>query len=184
MNVGDEKGAILDDAVVRVKPRRVLELGTYCGYSALRIVRAMSADGHLYTVEFNSANAAIARRILDHAGVGERVTILVGTLSDGGSTLRTLREEHGFTPGSVDFVFIDHAKEEYLPDLRRILDEGWLHPGSVVVADNVKFPGAPEFRAYLKAQEGRTFRTVEHETRVEYQSVLKDIVTVSEHLAS
>jgi catechol O-methyltransferase len=182
MNVGDEKGAILDAAVRRATPRRTLELGTYCGYSALRIVRAMPPDGHLYTVEFNPANAAIARRIVDHAGVADRVTVVVGTLGDGGRTLRTLREDHGFTAGSVDLVFIDHAKEEYLPDLWRILDEGWLHPGSAVVGDNVKFPGAPEFRAYLKEQEGRAFRTVEHETHVEYQSVLKDIVTESEYL--
>jgi catechol O-methyltransferase len=51
---------------------------------------------------------------------------------------------HGFAPGVVDFVFIDHAKEAYLPDLERVLERRWLHPGSVVVADNIKFPGAPE----------------------------------------
>jgi catechol O-methyltransferase len=43
-------------------------------------------------------------------------------------------------------VFIDHDKDAYLPDLQRIGAEGWLHPGSVVVADNVRFPGAPAYR--------------------------------------
>ena len=54
--------------------------------------------------------------------------------------------------------------------------------GTVVVADNVKFPGAPEYRAYLKAQEGKSWRTVEHDTHVEYQSLLKDLVLESQYL--
>jgi len=115
INVGDEKGEILDHAVRRVRPRRILELGTYCGYSALRMVRVMSPNAHLYSVEFNPDNAEIARRIWIHAGINDRVTAIVGTLGDGGRTLRRLREEHGFTEGSLDFVFLDHHKDAYLP---------------------------------------------------------------------
>jgi catechol O-methyltransferase len=181
INVGDEKGAILDEAIRRVRPRRLLELGTYCGYSALRTVRAMPAEARLYTIELNPANAQIARRIWDHAGVGDRVTVVVGHLGDGGSTLARLRAEHGFTDGSLDFVFIDHEKSAYLPDLHRILNQNWLHPGSVVVADNVKFPGAPQYRAYLKQQEGKSWRTIEHKAHVEYQSVITDLVLESEY---
>jgi catechol O-methyltransferase len=51
-----------------------------------------------------------------------------------------------------------------------------------VVADNVKFPGAPEYRAYMQASEGTLWRTVEHDTHVEYQSVIKDLVLVSDYL--
>lgn len=184
MNVGDEKGEILDAAVRRCRPARILELGTYCGYSALRITRSMPPGAHLYSVEFSPANAAIARRILDHAGVADRVTVVVGTLGDGGATLGALRDEHGFGSEAVDLVFVDHAKDQYLPDLLRILDEGWLRRGAVVVGDNVRFPGAPEFRAYLREQEGRLFRTVEHDTHVEYQSLVRDIVTESEFLGA
>ena len=182
MNVGDEKGAILDRAVRRVRPRRLLELGTYCGYSALRTVREMSPDARLYSVEFNAANARIARRIWDHAGVGQRATVVVGTLGDGGQTLARLEAEHGFTSGSVDFVFVDHDKAAYLADVERIVERGWLHAGSVVVADNVKIPGAPAYRTYMKAQEGRSWRTVEHETHLEYQTLLTDLVLESEYL--
>ena len=85
-------------------------------------------------------------------------------------------------PGSVDFVFIDHAKEAYLPDLQRIVDKGWLHAGSVVVADNVKFPGAPDYREFMQEHEGHDWRTVEHETHVEYQTLIKDLVLESEYL--
>jgi catechol O-methyltransferase len=184
INVGDEKGELLDAAIRRANPERLLELGTYCGYSALRTARAMPDGAHLCSLEFNEANAAVARRILAHAGADSGVTVIVGTLGDGGKTIAALEGEHGFTEGSLDFVFIDHAKDAYLPDLERILARGWLRPGAIVVADNVKFPGAPEYRDYMHAQEGRLWRTTEHDTHVEYQSVLKDLVLESEYLGS
>jgi catechol O-methyltransferase len=182
INVGDEKGVILDRAVRRASPHLVLELGTYCGYSALRIAQVMPADARLCSLEFNPANAAIARRIWDHAGIGDQLTVVVGTLGDGGATIDRLRTEHGFDQGTVDFVFVDHDKAAYLPDLERILEEGWLHPGSIVVADNVKFPGAPEYRAYLERAQGKTWDTIEHDTHVEYQSLIKDLVLESAYL--
>jgi catechol O-methyltransferase len=182
INVGDEKGEILDAAIRRTEPRQLLELGTYCGYSALRSARVMPEGGRLVSIEFNADNAAIARRIWDHAGIGEELTVLVGTLGDGGDTIARLESEHGFSSGSLDFVFIDHDKSAYLPDLGRILDQGWLHPGSVVVADNIRQPAVPDYREFMQAEEGRTWRTSEHETHVEYQSLLKDLVLESEHL--
>jgi catechol O-methyltransferase len=182
INVGDEKGEILDKAVQRVSPSLLLELGTYCGYSGLRMARVMPADARLCSIEFSQANADIARRIWDHAGVGDRLTVIVGTLGDGGATIDRLRNEFGFTDGAVDFVFVDHDKDAYVPDLERILQERWLHPGSVVVADNVKFPGAPKYRSYLGAEEGKTWRTIEHDTHVEYQSLIRDLVLESDYL--
>ena len=179
MNVGDEKGQILDQALRRANPTKVLELGTYCGYSSLRMAVA-APQARITSIEFSAANADIARRILDHAGVGSRVTVVVGTLGDGGKTVRALRDEHGFTERSVDFVFVDHDKSAYLPDLRLLLEQRWLRRGALVVADNVKIPGAPAYRAYMVENEGTRWRTTEHETHLEYQSVLKDLVLVSE----
>jgi catechol O-methyltransferase len=182
MNVGDEKGAILDHAVERVRPKLSLELGTYCGYSALRIARAMPADARLVSVEFLDANAAIARRIWDHAGVGGRVSVVVGTLGDGGTTMDRLEADHGLGRGELDFVFLDHDKAAYLRDLERIEGRAWLHPGSVVVADNVKLPGAPAYRAFMNAHEGSSWHTIEHDTHAEYQTLLKDLVLESDYL--
>jgi len=164
INVGDEKGEILDAAIRRTEPRQLLELGTYCGYSALRTARVMPKGARLVSVEFNTDNAAIARRIWDHAGIGEELTVIVGTLDDGDVTIAKLESDHGFANGSLDFVFIDHDKDAYLPDLRRILEQDWLHPGSVVVADNVRRPGAPDYREFMHTDEGRGWRTSEHET--------------------
>jgi catechol O-methyltransferase len=182
INVGDEKGEILDRAVRRASPHLLLELGTYCGYSALRMARVMPAGARLCSIEFSPDNAAIARRIWDHAGIGDELTVVVGTLGDGGSTIDGLRTEHRFGEGTVDFVFVDHDKAAYLPDLERILAERWLHPGSIVVADNVKFPGAPQYRGYLEGQQDKTWHTIEHDTHVEYQSLIKDLVLESEYL--
>jgi catechol O-methyltransferase len=184
INVGDEKGAILEAAVTRAAPRLALELGAYVGYSALRIARALPPGGRLVTVEINAANAAIARRITAHAGAADRVAVVDGALGDGGATMARLARDHGLGPGAVDLVFIDHAKDQYLPDLRRLLDAGWLHPGTVVVADNLGFPGAPAYRDFMAAAEGTRWTTRRHAAHVEYQSLLKDVVFESTLLAA
>lgn len=177
INVGDKKGLLLDAVVDRVKPKRAIEVGAYIGYSALRIARRLPEGGHLFSVEFSADNAALARRVLQHAGVGDRVTVVTGTLGDGGQTLTTLKNE--IRDGAVDFVFLDHDKDVYVPDLKHLLDAGLLHVGSVVVADNVGFPGAPEYRAYMNEHEGDMWTTVEHKTQMEYQSMIPDLVLES-----
>jgi catechol O-methyltransferase len=181
VNVGDEKGELLDAAVRRADPKVALELGTYCGYSSLRIARA-APDARVYSVEFAATNAEIARRIWTHAGVQDRITCVVGTIGDGGATLDALADDHGFAAGTVDLVFIDHDKSAYLSDLQSLLDRGWLHRGSIVVADNVGVPGAPKYRAYMREQQGKLWDTVEHKTHLEYQSLVPDLVLESEYL--
>jgi catechol O-methyltransferase len=182
INVGDEKGALLAAAISEVQPRLLLELGTYCGYSGLRSIRAAPKGARLVTIELNPANAEVARAIFAHAGIADRATVVVGSLGDSGGTIEALRRDHGFRPGAVDFVFVDHAKDAYLPDLELILREEWLKPGAVVVADNIKVPGAPAYRAFMKGTEGVLFRTQEHVAHLEYQSLFKDIVLESQFL--
>jgi catechol O-methyltransferase len=158
INVGDEKGELLDDAVRRAAPRLILELGTYCGYSALRMARVMPAGARIVSIELSPDYAEIAREIWRHAGIDDRARVVVGML-DGGATLDVLEAEHRFGSQAVDFVFLDHGKDAYLPDLELLLERGWLRPGTVVVADNVKNPGAPKYRAYMAEREGQTWRT-------------------------
>jgi catechol O-methyltransferase len=181
INVGDVKGALLDAAVHRADPALALELGTYCGYGALRIARA-APNAKVVSVELAPANADNARRIWAHAGVGDRVTCVVGSVGDGGATLDELAARYELGPGGVDFVFLDHDKNAYLTDLQSIVDRGWLRAGAIVVADNVKLPGAPKYRAYMKQQQSLSWQTVEHKTHGEYQSVLPDLVLESEFL--
>jgi catechol O-methyltransferase len=181
INVGDEKGELLDAAVRRANPGIALELGTYCGYGSLRIARA-APSARVYSVEFAAANAEVARRIWAHAGIDDRVTCVVGTIGDGGATLDALANEHGFAAGKLDLLFIDHDKSAYLSDLQSILDRGWLHRGSIAVADNVRIPGAPKYRQYMRQQQSKLWNTVEHKTHLEYQTLVADLVLESEYL--
>ena len=183
INVGDVKGELLDAAVKRADPSVVLELGTYCGYSALRIARA-APSAHVYSVESSAKNADLARRIWSHAGVGDRITCLVGTLDDA-ETVRRLDAAIGESPGgTADFVFIDHDKRSYVADLQTIAANGWLHPGSIVLADNVGYPGAPRYRRYMRRNEGVQWRTRAHRAHAEYQSLIPDLVLESEFLGA
>jgi catechol O-methyltransferase len=181
INVGDEKGLLLDAAVRRAMPDSgaglALELGTYCGYGALRIARA-APRARVFSVEMSHANAENARRIWAHAGVADRVTCVVGTIGDGGRTLDALAG-HGFGQGALDLLFIDHDKNAYLPDLLSIVGRDWLHSGSVVVADNVLVPGSPKYRSHMRHSE--SFETVEHRTHAEYTKI-PDLVLESTYL--
>jgi catechol O-methyltransferase len=181
VNVGDEKGQVLDAAVVRANPGLAVELGTYCGYGALRIARA-APSARVLSVEFSADNADVARRVWAHAGVGDRVQCVVGSIGDGGRTLDVLTAEHGLSAGGLDFLFIDHDKAAYVADLLSILGRGWLHRGSIILADNVLIPGAPKYRAYMRQHEGTTWRTVEHKAHVEYQTLMPDLMLESEYL--
>ena len=181
VSVGDEKGKLLDAAVRRANPRLALELGTYCGYGALRIAAA-APSAQIISVELSPANADVAQRIWSHAGVADRITCVVGTIGDDGMTLDRLQADHGCASGGIGLLFIDHDKNAYLTDLLAIVKRGWLKPGSIVLADNVGFPGAPEYRAYMREQQGKKFHTVEHRTHVEYLTLLPDLVLESDYL--
>lgn len=70
MNVGEEKGRILDSSIAKKNPQLLLELGTYCGYSAVRMAANLKhPDSKLISLELTPHIADIARRIIDHAGL-------------------------------------------------------------------------------------------------------------------
>ncbi|MEM1369454.1 MAG: O-methyltransferase [Cyanobacteria bacterium P01_H01_bin.15] len=181
INVGDEKGKILDDAIKIKQPRNILELGAYCGYSALRMAIA-APEAKILSIEISDANANISRTILEHAAVDDQVEVLVGSIGDGGQTITKLRSQYVEARGPFDFVFIDHDKKYYLSDLQALLNNHLLHESVIVVTDNVKFPGAPDYLAYMDKSEGKTWCTQRHETHVEYQDLFKDLVLVSQRI--
>ncbi|XP_034781399.2 catechol O-methyltransferase-like [Acipenser ruthenus] len=146
MNVGDEKGLILDRVLQEASPSLVLELGTYCGYSAVRMARLLKQGAQILTVEFNRDNADIARQVLEFAGVKDKVQILEGSSEE---VIRQLQKKHAVD--TVDFIFIDHWKDRYLPDTKLMEELGLLRKGTVILADNVIFPGAPDFLQYVRS---------------------------------
>ncbi|XP_030231011.1 catechol O-methyltransferase B [Gadus morhua] len=165
MNVGDEKGTILDSIVCEVKPRAMLELGTYCGYSAVRIASLLPPNSRLITMEFNPVFAAIARQVIAWAGVEDKVVLIEGPSGD---WIPKMKKEFGLT--SFDLVFLDHWKDCYLPDTKLMEECGLLRTGSILVADNVICPGAPDYLEYVRGSpryESKYFRSHLEYTRVE-----------------
>ncbi|MGC5161321.1 O-methyltransferase [Rhodococcus sp. BL-253-APC-6A1W] len=110
--------------------RRVLEIGTLGGYSAIWLARAVGESGHVTTLEYEPRHAEVARANLDQAGVGARVDIRVGAALD---TLPHLE-------GPFDLVFIDADKENNSNYVREALRLS--RPGTVIVVDNVVRAGA------------------------------------------
>nr|CAB3263550.1 catechol O-methyltransferase-like [Phallusia mammillata] len=140
-NVGDVKGKYLDQIVRSCNPKIALEIGAYAGYSALRISRALPADGKLYSIENNESFVEVTRKMITFAGMDNKITVLSGCSQD---VIRSLKIS-GF-----DFVFLDHTKELYKPDLLLLEECNLIHSGSVIAADNIVFPGCPEYLEYVR----------------------------------
>ncbi|WP_028227396.1 O-methyltransferase [Paraburkholderia ferrariae] len=129
INVAPNQGKFLY-LLARIQgARRVLEIGTLGGYSAIWLARALPADGTLVTLEAVAENAAVARANLAAAGVSDKVTVIEGQALD---TLDRLLKD-GAAP--FDFVFIDADKRNNPHYLERVLK--LARPGTVIVADNV-----------------------------------------------
>ncbi|MDE2764057.1 MAG: O-methyltransferase [Gemmatimonadota bacterium] len=111
--------------------RRVLEIGTLAGYSAVWIARALPADGRLLTLEIDPDRAAVARRSVEDAGVGARVEMRVG---DALELMAAMDPQPPF-----DAIFLDADKErycEYLEQAARL-----VRPGGLLLADNAFWRG-------------------------------------------
>ena len=168
MNVGDRKGEILDAEVLRLRPPRALEIGAYCGYSAVRIARLLREwGGRLVSLEASAENARVARTMVELAGLPEYVEV------------RNAKAEQAIPSlgAPFDLVFLDHWKDLYLPDLLRLEQHGLLRPGSVVVADNVGLFDASAYFQHVRGSGRYDSRNVAW--TVEYRDSLPDAVEIS-----
>jgi len=143
MSVGPEKGPLMAELLDPLPANaRVLELGAYCGYSAILIAQRLGPEGRLVSVEKDPVAAEVARANVEYAGLSERVEVVRGA---SGKVIPTLE-------GPFDLVFLDHWKELYEPDLRRLEACALLRPGSTVVADNVgEVFGAAKYLDYVRS---------------------------------
>lgn len=114
--------------------RRVLEIGTLGGYSTTWLARALPDRGSVTSLELEQAHAEVARKSVDRAGIGSRVTIEVGPAE------RTLQRLIDQRVPPFDLIFIDADK----PGYPKYLDLGLQlsRPGTVVIADNLIRDGA------------------------------------------
>lgn len=159
-------------------PKVLLEAGTYIGNSAIAwgdMLRTLnggepSAKGvKVFTFELDAGFVRIARDLVDLAGLSDIVTVLQGKSTDLIRKLKEGKEDGGATIDQIDVLFLDHWEEAYLPDLQLCEDLALLHRGSMILADNTDYPGAPEYLSYVKAGgrggEGYVkYESVSHET--------------------
>jgi caffeoyl-CoA O-methyltransferase len=129
MLTGVVEGRLLEFLVFALRPQRVLELGTYSGYSSLSMAAALPPGGHVDTCEVDETHAAVARRYLDEAGVGDRVTIHLGPALE---TIERLE-------GEFDLIFIDADKLSYPAYYDALVPR--LSPNGIMVLDNTLWSG-------------------------------------------
>ena len=127
--VSPAQGRLLGLLARAIGARRILEIGTLGGYSAIGFARALPADGRLVTLEIDPKHAAVARANLANAGLGARVEVRVGPALE---SLAALVAE-GAAP--FDLVFVDADKPTMPEYLERALELS--RPGTLVVFDNV-----------------------------------------------
>jgi predicted O-methyltransferase YrrM len=132
--VSASQGKLLALLVQALGARRVLEIGTLGGYSAIWMGRALPADGRLLTLELDPTHAAVATANLARAGLADVATVRVGPASD---SLRDLAKDGG---APFDLVFIDADKTGYPEYLELTLP--LVRTGSLIIADNVVRGGA------------------------------------------
>lgn len=182
MNIGKEKSSVLDGAVQRFDPKVALELGTYCGYSAIRIASVMTKpNSKLVSIEMNPQNCSIARAIIEHAGLSLKVEVMEGTLSSRLEELDEFLEEERVP--YLEFIFMDHSKQCYLSDFLLLKERGMLGKGTGIVANSstVGFLQAFDFFSYLKSHP-EELGTEEHKCSVDPLS-LPSTVSVSVYKA-
>lgn len=124
MMVGAVEGALLAMLVAMLRPRRILEIGTFTGYSALSMAEAMPADARIVTIEADARHAALARRHIATSPYADRIDLREEPALD---TLPTLA-------GDFDLVFFDADKASYVRYLDAVLP--LLSERGIIAVDN------------------------------------------------
>jgi caffeoyl-CoA O-methyltransferase len=134
MQIGPDQGLLLGLLVRMLGARRVVEVGTFTGYSALAMAMALPPGGRIVCCDVSEEYTSIARRYWRDAGVEDRIDLRLGPARD---TLARLLAAEG--PGSVDLAFIDADKTGYDAYYEACLQ--LLRPGGLIAIDNVLWYG-------------------------------------------
>jgi caffeoyl-CoA O-methyltransferase len=133
---GEVNGRLLETLVFLAQPKLVLEIGTYSGYSALSMARALPPDGQIISCELDPEHAAFARRHVDRDG---RIAVREGPALE---TIASL-------DGPFDLVFIDADKGGYVDYYEAVVPK--LAPRGLIVADNTLFDSVMPFNEHVAA---------------------------------
>ena len=129
MLAGVVHGAFLSMVSAMLTPRRILEIGTFTGYSALALAKGLAPDGVLHTIERNDELEALIREGISKAGETERIVLHIG---DAVAVIPQLDEV-------FDLIYIDGDKREYAAYYEIAMTK--LRPGGFILADNVLWGG-------------------------------------------
>ena len=194
MHVGPDKGYIVQDFLTNQIIQRqdqhqqdrtynVVEMGTYCGYSTIRLADTLLQHNHIvpqfhiHTIDVNPQSQNIAKQLIKLAGLEQHVSFILREstqidhppsvlftrqLTD--SILKQIPEGQSIATcdndNRIDFLFVDHAKEMYLADLQLLELGGFIRQGTAVAADNVVFFQLSDYCTYMsKLQTSGIVRT-------------------------
>ena len=129
MLTGPIEGRFLELLVHALAPKRVLELGTYSGYSSISMAAGLPEGGRIDSCEFDETHAEVARRYVGQSPYADRITVHVGP------ALETIKQ----LEGDFDFVFVDADKENYLNYYEALLPR--LAEGGLMALDNTLWSG-------------------------------------------
>ncbi|MAP05551.1 MAG: methyltransferase [Formosa sp.] len=151
---GHYQGRVLSLLSKLIRPKTILELGTFTGYSALCLAEGLQKDGVLHTIDHNEELATLQRRYFDLSSFGSQIHQHTGEAID-----IIPKMDLGF-----DLVFMDADKENYINYFYQIIDK--LNPGGVILSDNVLWSG--------KVIEPLVASDISTNTVMEYNRLLKD----------
>lgn len=129
MITGHYQGRVLSLFSKILRPKMILEIGTYTGYSALCLAEGLTSDGHLHTIEINEELQSLQKRYFDQSPFHQQIFQHTGDALD-----IVPQMEHVF-----DLVFIDAGKTDYDSHFENVLSK--CRPGSVILSDNVLWSG-------------------------------------------
>ena len=158
IQVGPAEGKLLQLFARMIGAKKIVEVGTLAGYSAIHLARGLAPGGHVWTIEFDAKHAKVARENVAAAGVGDRVTVLEGK---GVDVLPTIEGN-----GPFDVVFIDADKQSYDHYGRWAAKN--TRAGGLLLGDNAFFFGK------LLAQDdpsAAAMRRFHEESRAHYDTV-------------
>ena len=136
MASGHLQGRLLKMLVQMIRPERILEVGTFSGYSAISMAEGLSGDGHLYTFEINDEMEDFTRPWIEGSSVADRITFIIGDALTEAPKLGLM----------FDMAFIDGDKRTYRDCYEMVMR--LLKPGGFILADNTLWDGHVVDHAY------------------------------------
>lgn len=128
---GHIQGKLLEMIVRMFRPRHILEIGTFTGYSALCMATGLEEGATIDTCEVDDELEPLARSFFDRSPHGSKIYLHVGSALDIAPQLGK----------QFDLVFIDGDKREYPAYYNMLMDKGLVHSGSILLADNILWYG-------------------------------------------